>query len=218
VADIYLRPGPGNPNDVFLRLPVQATTEDVHNVDADIQIEQSATQHFLNVLVQRSSDGQHSADAVTRISINNAHNVDAFLSSPFAPILHQAIHFVDSNVQIYNAYTGHFLDAFVYAGTNQQHQVDCIVTITGGRTMATLNLSTGSVLATGLNPATTRQLVRSGKATLITPGTTGWDVVQLIDVPTDTAFQAATQNAPVLAGVDDIFLTPLQYPEPVAGL
>lgn len=84
--------------------------------------------------------------------------------------------------------------------------------------MATINLSTGSAFGTGFNPATARQLVESGNATVITPGTTGFDVVQSINPTVDAEISAGSPSAPFLLGVDSIFFTPLQIPEPAAGL
>lgn len=74
----------------------------------------------------------------------------------------------------------------------------------------TLNLSTGSVLATGLNTATTRQIFKKGDATIITPGVSGYDVVQLKNPTLDTAYQTPPAES---LGVDDILFRPLFYPE-----
>jgi len=84
--------------------------------------------------------------------------------------------------------------------------------------MSQINLSTGSSFGTGFNPATARQLVKSGNATVITPGATGFDVVQSVSAAVDTELNNATANAPFLLGVDSVFFTPLQIPEPAAGL
>lgn len=84
--------------------------------------------------------------------------------------------------------------------------------------MAQLNLSTGATFATGLNPATTRDVVGNGFGTLISAGASGWDIVQLLNPTIDAAVQAATANAPFKLGIDDIYFTPLQIPEPAGGL
>lgn len=80
--------------------------------------------------------------------------------------------------------------------------------------MATLNLSTGVQLATGLNPVTTRRIVEIGDATVVTPGTSGFDTVQLANATKDSAYSAATAASPILLGVDNIEFVPLTYPEP----
>lgn len=91
--------------------------------------------------------------------------------------------------------------------------------------MTTVNLSNGSTFATGLNPATTRQLVqgpgnsvggtpvRTPACSVITPGLTGFDVVQSLGADVDSALQGATALAPFKLGIDDIYFIPLQYPE-----
>lgn len=84
--------------------------------------------------------------------------------------------------------------------------------------MATLNKSTGVAFPNTLDVKTTRKIVQDGSATVITPGNSGFDVVQLINSTLDTQYTAATTNNPVLLGVDDILFLPLQFPEPVGGL
>jgi hypothetical protein len=79
--------------------------------------------------------------------------------------------------------------------------------------MAQILLSTGGSLATGLNPMTTRRVVEIGDAAVVTPGTTGFDVVQLLNPTLDSAFQAATSLAPIKLGIDNIRFVPLLYPE-----
>jgi hypothetical protein len=86
-----------------------------------------------------------------------------------------------------------------------------------------LQRSTGVVLNASINPATARALCDDSnlglnEAVVITPGVSGYDVVRLLNATFDAQFAAATLLAPVLLGVDDIFFTPLQYPEPAAGL
>jgi hypothetical protein len=81
--------------------------------------------------------------------------------------------------------------------------------------MSVLQLSTGAVLNANINPATARQIVSNGQATVVTPGATGYDTIKLLNATLDTAFQ----NPPAeLLGVDDIYFTPLTYPEPPGGL
>jgi hypothetical protein len=76
-----------------------------------------------------------------------------------------------------------------------------------------LQLSTGVVLASNLSAKTNRRIVEDGNATVITPGTTGFDVVRLKNSTRDTQFSAATSGSPVLLGVDNVLFIPLQYPE-----
>jgi hypothetical protein len=78
---------------------------------------------------------------------------------------------------------------------------------------STLKKSTGEVLAP-VTPATARQLVRNGSATVVTKGASGFDVIQLKTPVLDTVHVAATPAAPVKLGLDDILFKPLQYPEP----
>jgi hypothetical protein len=47
---------------------------------------------------------------------------------------------------------------------------------------------------------------------------TGYDVIRLINATLDAQFAAATLGSPFLLGVDDIYFTPIQYPEPAVGL
>lgn len=89
--------------------------------------------------------------------------------------------------------------------------------------MSVLQRSTGTVLNASINVATARELcadIPSGnnQATVITPGVSGFDVVRLKNATLDTQFAAATLQNPILLGVDDLYFTPLQYPEPAAGL
>lgn len=84
--------------------------------------------------------------------------------------------------------------------------------------MATLQKSTGVVLSSTLTAETTRQLVKIGSATVVTPGVSGFDTVKLINATLDTQYTAATLLAPVLLGTDDVLFLPLQYPEPAGGL
>jgi hypothetical protein len=89
--------------------------------------------------------------------------------------------------------------------------------------MSVLQRSTGVVLNANINPATARELcadvnIGANQAIVITPGATGYDVVRLINASFDTIFAAATLANPFLAGVDDVFFVPIQYPEPAVGL
>lgn len=92
--------------------------------------------------------------------------------------------------------------------------------------MPILQRSTGVTLNANINVATARELCadntavsgNSNQATVITPGVTGYDVVRLLNATLDAAFAAATLGSPFLLGVDDIYFTPMQYPEPTAGL
>lgn len=89
--------------------------------------------------------------------------------------------------------------------------------------MPILQRSTGVVLNANINVATARELCSDAnagqnQATVITPGVTGFDVVRLLNPTLDAQFAAATLQNPVLLGVDDIYFTPMQYPEPAAGL
>lgn len=84
--------------------------------------------------------------------------------------------------------------------------------------MATLNKSTGSAFVNVLSAKTTRKIVQDGSATVITPGDSGFEVVQLKNSTLDTQYTNATLSAPVLLGVDDVFFLPLQFPEPAGGL
>lgn len=79
--------------------------------------------------------------------------------------------------------------------------------------MATLRESDTSDIDTTLSPKTTRQIVKRGDATVTTPGATGFEVVDLVDGARDTIYLAANSGAPVLLGVDDVLLLPLQFPE-----
>ena len=79
--------------------------------------------------------------------------------------------------------------------------------------MATLQRNTGVQSATGLNPVTTREIVRKGDATVITPGTSGFDTVRLASAGLTTAYEAATANAPIRLGCDQILFEGLVYPE-----
>jgi len=72
-----------------------------------------------------------------------------------------------------------------------------------------LNLSTGALLASVL-PETARQIVYKGDATIITPGVTGFDVVQLKTSALDTQYQTPPSEQ---LGVDMITFKPLTYPE-----
>ena len=89
--------------------------------------------------------------------------------------------------------------------------------------MPVLQRSTGVVLNANINVATAREMCAdpgtpSQQATVVTPGVTGYDVIKLLNATLDAAFAAATLGSPFLLGVDDIYLAPLQYPEPAAGL
>jgi hypothetical protein len=75
-----------------------------------------------------------------------------------------------------------------------------------------LNLSTGSFLANVL-PETARQIVYSKQGTVVTPGVSGYDVVQLLNPTVDAQFQAASSGSPIKLGLDSITFKPLQYPE-----
>jgi hypothetical protein len=89
--------------------------------------------------------------------------------------------------------------------------------------MSVLQRSTGVVLNANINVATARELcadanIGGNQAVVITSGATGYDVIRLINAAFDTIFAAATLGSPFLAGVDDIYFIPIQYPEPAAGL
>jgi len=77
----------------------------------------------------------------------------------------------------------------------------------------TLQKSTGVVLSANLSAKTNRRIVEIGDATVITPGTTGFDVVRLLNATLDTLFTNATLSNPILLGVDNVMFSPLQYPE-----
>jgi hypothetical protein len=79
--------------------------------------------------------------------------------------------------------------------------------------LATLQRSTGVVLSSTIHDLTARAIASNGDATVITPGVSGWDVVRLKTAALDTKYAAATLANPVLQGVDDVLLIPLQYPE-----
>jgi hypothetical protein len=75
-----------------------------------------------------------------------------------------------------------------------------------------LNKSTGVALSSAMSAKTNRQIVKKGDATVITPGNTGYDVIQLKTPALDTTYTAATLQTPILLGVDDIKFTAVQYP------
>jgi hypothetical protein len=76
--------------------------------------------------------------------------------------------------------------------------------------MAVLNLSTGSVLNANIHTVTARRIVEIGQATVITPGLTGFDVIQLKNATLDTNYQTPP---PEQLGIDNIAFLPLTYPE-----
>lgn len=78
--------------------------------------------------------------------------------------------------------------------------------------MATLKQSNGTNISTTLNPITTRKIVQNADAAVTVAGTSGFDTVTLI-ASRDAAYLAATSNAPIKLGVDDIEFRPAQYPE-----
>ena len=89
--------------------------------------------------------------------------------------------------------------------------------------MSVLQRSAGVVLNANINVATARELcadtgTSSQQASVITPGASGYDVIRLLNATLDAQFAAATLGSPFLLGTDDIYFTPLQYPEPTAGL
>jgi hypothetical protein len=89
--------------------------------------------------------------------------------------------------------------------------------------MPVLQRSTGTTLNANINVATAREMCadanqNANQATVITPGVTGFDVIRLLNATLDAQFAAATLGNPFLLGVDDIYFTPMQYPEPTAGL
>lgn len=73
--------------------------------------------------------------------------------------------------------------------------------------------SDGSTLNSSTNPLTNRNMVKLGHATVITPGVTGFDVIQLKNATLDTNYLAASAPSPILHIVDDIRFTVTQYPE-----
>ena len=78
---------------------------------------------------------------------------------------------------------------------------------------ATLQKSTGVTLST-ITAVTARQLVHNGSATVVTKGASGFDVIKLKTPTLDTTHTAATANAPISHGIDDVLFKPVTFPEP----
>ena len=76
----------------------------------------------------------------------------------------------------------------------------------------TLKTSVGATLSSTLNPVTARRIVEIGDGTVTTAGASGFDVVTLL-LAKDAAYSAATSEAPVALGIDNILFRPLFYPE-----
>lgn len=78
--------------------------------------------------------------------------------------------------------------------------------------MATLKKSDGSTLSSSLNPITTRRIVQVGAGSVTVAGDSGFDTVTL-SASNDAAYAAATANAPIALGIDDIEFRTCKYPE-----
>lgn len=79
--------------------------------------------------------------------------------------------------------------------------------------MPTLKKSDGTVLSSAMGVFHNRRITAIADGTLTTAGTSGYDTVTLI-ASRDAAYAAATSNAPVRLGIDNIIFKPMNYPQP----